>query len=210
MPHRRSPMGFVKSAVGLCSLLSIVWLGCTSSRADSRCTITAPNENYRAKLAKSVNGSELWQSYFKKMDPSASRTLVSIDLLMERKTRRVGGSGDYDPGTVEIDFRVTRSDGRQHIYGVTKTARLAEIMFGYFDEKATREEIQQVAFEKAEGAVFPFVDRWINLAAIRAMGAEGADGSEFVSLLEEHAEDQWAEDLMSEARQALKKIRGGV
>ncbi len=40
------------------------------------------------------------------------------------------------------------------------------------------------------------------------MGQEGTNGSAFVPILEAQAEDPWAEDLSSEAKHALRKIRG--
>ena len=47
------------------------------------------------------------------------------------------------------------------------------------------------------------------MAAIRAMGEQGRNGSAFVAILEKQAADPSANDLMGEAIQALKKIRGG-
>jgi hypothetical protein len=78
---------------------------------------------------------------------------------------------------------------------------------GRFDADATREEIQEAAFKDTEGDVFPFIDRWINLAAIRAMGEER--NTAFIPALEVEAQNQYAEDLMSEAQYAIDKINGG-
>jgi hypothetical protein len=50
------------------------------------------------------------------------------------------------------------------------------------------------------------IDRWVNIAAIRAMGEER--NTAFIPALEVEAENQYAEDLMSEAQYAIKKIQG--
>ena len=49
--------------------LLITTAACVSSEVDPRCTINAPNSRYRAKLAQTVNGSDLWQTYFDLMLP---------------------------------------------------------------------------------------------------------------------------------------------
>ncbi len=53
--------------------------------------------------------------------------------------------------------------------------------------------------------IFPFIDRWINIAAIRAMGEEAKTG--FIPALGVETQNQWAEDLMNVARWAIEKIK---
>jgi len=84
----------------------LVVAGCTSTSVDPRSSIVAP-PRLVGELARSVNGSELWQAYFEQMAPSpaVAQPLVEVRLDMERHTRESVG-GDYDPGTVQIDFKV--------------------------------------------------------------------------------------------------------
>ena len=77
-----------KTVVALSVLLSGV--ACASSKVDPRCSINAPNARYRAKLARSVNGSKLWQTYFDLMMPSKEGAIpiISVDLDFDRKITR--------------------------------------------------------------------------------------------------------------------------
>jgi hypothetical protein len=53
------------------------------------------------------------------------------------------------------------------------------------------------------------MDRWVNLAAIRAVGQEGTDGRALESVLNDLMEDRWtSSDMRNEAAVALEKIRG--
>lgn len=185
-------------------------LACTSRAVDPRCEIHAPNQKYVGRLAQSINGSDLWQAYFDHVAPdeSIARPLIAVNLEMERKITRPGGDGDYDPGKVRIRFRVTNRQNRAVLYTEDKSAELEPFMIGLFDENATREEIQNIAFEAAEDDVFPYLDRWLNIAALRAMAQLGPQGQALVPVLEAQAEDPWAEDLASEANHALAAIRG--
>ena len=82
-------------------------------------------------------------------------------------------------------------------------------LIGNFGKDASREEMQEIAFRDAEKEAYPFVDRWINLAAIKAMGLEGTSGKIFVPTLEKLLEDAWAgSDLKNASREALRRIRG--
>jgi hypothetical protein len=82
--------------------------------------------------------------------------------------------------------------------------------FAFVDSRAkTREQIQNAVFAQTEDKIFPYLDRWVNVAAVRAMALEsGAIAESLVPILEEQAKDPWAEDLASEAQLALRQIRG--
>ena len=205
--HRLGLRGLV-----LCCTASVLTLsGCTSTRVDPRVSIEAPNEEYRGRLAQSINGSELWTAYLEHVAPGGgggSVPLVSVILGMERKVTRRTGDGDYDPGIVKIEFSVHSLLHRSQVYSEKKEKKLDDFIFGRFDT-SSREAIQRAAFEAAEDDVFPYLDRWLNLAIIRIMAKEGRNGAAFIPLLEAQVEDPWAEDLSNEATQALKAIRGG-
>jgi hypothetical protein len=185
--------------------------GCASSAVDPRTTIEAPNEEYRGRLAQAVNGSKLWKAYLEFRDPGGAmgKPLIAVRLNMERHVTRRSTGGDYDPGEVRIRFSVSETRSRAVLYQEDKRKRLDDVIFGLFDENATREEIQRVAFEEAEGDVFPYLDRWLNVAALRAIAQTGRAGDSFVPILEAQADDPWAEDLSTEAKHALRAIRGG-
>ena len=100
------------------------------------------------------------------------------------------------------------SAGLQHLCMSPHLTGLDEFIIGVFDGTETREEVQAAAFKATESRIFPFLDRWINIAAIRAMGHEGRLGTPFLPILEEQAQDPWSDQLLSEARGALQKIRG--
>jgi alkylhydroperoxidase/carboxymuconolactone decarboxylase family protein YurZ len=198
---------FVAALLG--TLLLVTGSACVSSKVDPRCSIQAPSGSYRAKLAQSVNGSKFWQTYFNLAAPikEGAKPLIAIKLDFDRKVFRKSNEGDYDDGRVKIDFTVTHLPSRALLYETQKEAKLDMFIIGNFDANATREEIQDAAFKETEEDVFPYIDRWINIAAIRAMGEEGTTA--FLRVLEEEAQNYYAEDLMSEARLAIKKIQGG-
>lgn len=110
---------------------------------------------------------------------------------------------------MEIAFAVTLLKRRSVLYQRDESVGLDEFIVGVFDGTETREDIQKAAFRATESRVFPYLDRWINIAAIRAMGAEGRGGSAFVPIMERQAQDPWSDQLLAEARQALERIRGG-
>lgn len=181
---------------------------CVGSKTpDPRCTIEAEGV-HREWIAKEVNTSKLWKAYFKARDPSNSRKLVKFELSMERKRLRSFG-GDYDPGKVIVTFDVSNLENRRALYQKKTEVDLQPFMVGFFDENATRDEIQEVAFKATEKDIKPFLARWIDLAALRAMGQQGSGGQVFVPLLEELLADEWTtSDLEDEAGKALSKIRG--
>lgn len=187
--------------------LLVTAFACVSSEVDPRCSINAPNARYRAKLARSMNGSKLWQTYFDLMMPvkEGANPIISVNLDFNREITKRTNDGDYDPGNVEIIFSVTNLITGAILYEENRDAMLDTFIFGRFDADATREEIQEAAFKDTEEDVFPFIDRWINIAAIRAMGEERKTA--FIPALEVEAQNQYAEDLMNEARWAIEKIQ---
>ena len=191
-------------------LLLIASLGCISSKVDPRCTITSPPE-YRDTVARCINASQFWQAYFDELEStSPGQPLVDFKLDMERKVnRRSSSGGDYDPGTVTIRLAVTNLRNRRRVYEREAKVRLNDIIFGLFDADATREEIQQKAFEATEKKIYPHLEIWVNIAALRAMGQHKDAADAFVPILEEAANNPWGEDIPDEASTALSRLRGG-
>ena len=132
-------------------LLLIASLGSISSKVTLRCTITSPPE-YRDTVARCINASQFWQAYFDELaSTSPGQPLVDFKLDMERKVnQRSSSGGDYDPGTVTIRLAVTNLRNRRRVYEREAKVGLDDIIFGLFDADATREEIQQKAFEATE------------------------------------------------------------
>ena len=162
--------------------MALAAAACVSSSVDPRSAIVAPPE-YVATLARSVNGSALWQAYFEQLAPSKGvPPLVEVRLQLDHRTRKTRG-GDYDPGHVDIEFTVTLLQKRALLYKREETVSLDEFLIGVFDGDETREEVQAAAFKATESRIFPFLDRWINIAAIRAMGHEGRLGTPFLPIL---------------------------
>ena len=199
----------LERALLVLALLPMTLSACASREVDPRSVIHAPNEEYVGRVAQSINGSKFWQAYFAHLapDPATARPLIAVNLAMERDSTPTH-DGDYDPGTVEIHFSVTNLRNGAQLYRHEASTRLDDVIYGLFEENATREDIQKAAFEEAEDDVFPYIHRWVNIAAVRAIGELGAHGRSFTPMLEEQSEDPWAEDLASEARLALKAIHG--
>jgi hypothetical protein len=197
-------------------LLAVLALaGCVSSEVDPRCRIEAPG-NYRARRARHVNGSKLWSAYFETMAPRSGGTVEPwIDFrlafdrdVLERSEILEYEDGDYEAGSIDVEFIASNRRNGASLYRREKNVPLPE--FAFVDSQAkTREQIQKAVFEQTEDKIFPYLDRWVNVAAVRAMGLErGAPGEAFIPILEEQANDSWAEDLASEAQLALRQIRG--
>jgi hypothetical protein len=175
---------------------------------DPRCRIEAESP-HRDEIARSVAGSDLWDEYFGHI--SSSSTLVSFSLTMERRTFKSFG-GDYDPGKIIVTFVATnlRKSGAELVKQDPEVA-LDPFMIGSFPSNPTREQVQEIVFKAMEEKIYPYVDRWVNLAAIHAMGQEGTSGQTFVSTLEELVADSWTSgDMKGAAREALKMIDEGV
>lgn len=205
MSTRRWPV-----VLGLLLLTGAASISCTSSAADPRCRVEAQGRHV-PKITKVVNASDLMQAYFDEVESFLpGRALLSVSLTMDRDQRKVYG-GDYDPGNVTITFKVTSLRGAGTLYEREEEVDLEPFMIGLFDGNASREEIQEIAFKATEDKIYPYLARWTDLAAIRAMGQEGVGGKSFVPMLSGLIEDQWTSaDLRKEARNALEKINGSA
>ena len=104
---------------------------------------------------------------------------------------------------------VTDLQTRRRIYERDAEVRLDDIIFGTFGPDATREEIQQKAFEATEKKIYPHLEIWVNIAALRAMGQQKSSAAAFIPVLEEAANNPWGEDIPDEANTALSRLRGG-
>jgi hypothetical protein len=197
--------------------LLIGLLGCISSEVDPRCRIEAPDP-YRGRVAQHVNGSKLWRAYFETLAPSSSgptEPWIDFRLVFDREIlNRVEileyEEGDYEAGTVNVEFSIVNPQRGTTLHEQEEALSLPE--FAFVEGSATtREQIQKAVFQQTEERIFPYLDRWVNLAALRAISEErGASGEAFVPILEEQVKDPWAEELSEEARLALKAIRGEV
>lgn len=186
-----------------------VLMGCfTSSEVDPRCSIDAVSR-HRDQIAKSINGSKLWRAYFDHLQPSkeGAKPLVAFTFETERRTRNTYGAGDYDPGTLTVNFKVKSLRTRRTLFTKEAKVSLDSFMIGAFDANATRAEIQEAAFRATEEEVYPFLDRWVNVAALKAMGEVKSGASAFRPVLEELANDEWAGmEMRVAAKNMLKKL----
>lgn len=178
-----------------------------SSAVDPRCVIDAEGRHHD-KLAQLVNGSELWQTYFDVIDPTATRNLAEFQFTADRtRFRSVGG--DYDPGKITVVFRVTNLTKHQNLYTRSEEVDLEPFMIGFFNKDATRDELTEVAFKAMEDRIYPYLGTWVDIAAIRAMGQEGSGGYEFEDMLQKLLDDRWSNlEIQTACRDALAKIRG--
>lgn len=202
MVHKRA------LAVVLLVPAAVFTLSCGGGGLDPRCSIEAEGP-HRQQIAKSVAGSDLWNEYFDHV--SSSSTLVTFSLSMERRTFKSVG-GDYDPGKIIVTFiaKNVRKSGAELVKQDPEVA-LDPFMIGSFPSNPTREQVQEIVFKAMEDKIYPYVDRWVNLAAINAMGQEGTSGQGFVPTLEELVADSWTSgDMKGAARKALKMIEEGV
>jgi hypothetical protein len=186
-------------------LAAALFTGCTRSKVDSRVRVVA-DAGHVPQIAKSVNGSKMWQTYFKEMAPDKDSAVVQVSLEVERKQFKSFG-GDYDPGKVVFDFKVLNLKTGKELFEKDGEVDLDSFMFTTADADAAREKIQEIAFKATEEKVYPYMDRWINLAAIRAMG--NSDKRVFEGPLEQLMDEKWTSaDMRNEAAFALEKIRG--
>jgi hypothetical protein len=181
---------------------------CASSKTDPRCSIKAPSEGYRGGVAKAINGSKLWQAYLEHISPvrDVDQPVIGFGLTFNREITRKTNEGDYDPGVVHAHLTVTNLWAGSEIYSRSDNFPIKDFVFT--EKSATREEVQRAAFAATEKTAMRYVHRWVEVAAIRAMGNEGASGSAFISVLEEQTQDPWGDNLIGEAKLALNKIRG--
>ena len=192
----------------LAATLFVAGFGCISSEVDPRCTITSPPE-YQPTVAQCVNASEFWQAYFDEIEKTTAGPLIDFNLEMERKVTGKSG-GDYDPGWVNVRLSVKNLRNRRVIYEREAEVRLDDVLFGRFSADATREEIQRRAFEATEKKIFPHLEIWVNVAALRAMGQEKASASAFLPILQEAADNPWGEDIPDAAGTALQRLQAGT
>ncbi len=191
----------------LCLWLAVaVVIACgPSDEVDPRTTIKAEGQ-HKKEIAKAVNGSKFWQAYLEKAG-SGSKPVVVLEFTVERKTYRSSG-GDYDPGKISVDFKARSAKNNRLLYKNDMEVRLKDFVIGKIDKDASREEIQEIAFRATEKKVYPYLNRWVNISAIQAMGNEGSGGSRFEPTLNEMLADKWtSDDLRAAAEEALQKIK---
>ena len=200
------PAAFAGALVALIAL--VLTSACTSSKADPRCSLSAPSTEYRVGVAKAINGSDLWEAYLDHVSPTrdVSDPVIAFKLTFEREITRKTNEGDYDPGVVHTHLTVTNLLMNREVF--SKGDKFAIKDFVFTRDAATREEIQRAAFEATENTAMRYVHRWVEIAAIRAMLQEGTSGRAFIDVLEEQTQDPWGDDLVGEAKVALQKIRG--
>jgi hypothetical protein len=187
--------------------LAALSLGCTSGKVDQRVRIDAPARHV-TQIAKSVNGSDLWQAYLDHRGKTASGPLVEFVFEVEQQRFKSYG-GDYDPGKIEFEFRAVSLKNGRPLFEKDGDVDLDAFMLASVSREATRDEIQEVAFKATEEKVYPYMDRWVNLAAIRAMGDEASSGRVFEDILNDLIEDSWtSSDMRNAAHVALKQIKG--
>lgn len=200
---------FQNAGAALAVLFSgLVWVGCgPSSQIDPRCSVEADPEHYTW-LVKRINRSKLWRAYLEHSDPSRTRRLVGFRLHLSRRTGPSLG-GDYDPGTVTVKFSATDLAKGKTLFRKQKKVDLPPFQIGLFDKEASREEIQKIVFKETEENVYPFLGRWVEISALRAIAQEGDLGGDLVPLLEKLLTDGWtSDDMRFEARTALGSIQG--
>lgn len=179
-------------------------VGCSSGELDRRIRVDAGSHNQQVK--KSITKSKLWRTYFDKI--TSTSTLVEMKVDVERRRQRSSG-GDYDGGTVNFVFEARSVKHGQRLIREEGKFAIDSFLIGNFGSNTSREEMQEIAFKDAEREAYPYVDRWVNLAAIRAMGLEGTSGTVFVPTLEKLLDDSWAgSDVKNASREALRLIRG--
>ncbi len=195
-------------------LLTVLTIGflsasaCTSKKLDPRCTLTAPYE-YRGQIAQFINGSNLWEAFLDYLSPvkEGATPVVEIDLTFEREITRETNDGDYDTGIVHAKLQMKNLVSGQTILSNYDKFAIKDFVFGGL-ENATREEVQAAAFAATEETAIRFVLYSLELGVIYGMRDEGPNGLVFIPVLEEKAEDQWAGDMIAEAKRAIGAIRG--
>jgi hypothetical protein len=207
MAEKRYSPDFLVRLVASLAIIAF-YAACTSSKVDPRCSISTPSPEDTARVAKAINGSKLWQAYLDYVSPvrDVDKPVIAFDLTFNREITRRSNEGDYDDGLVHAYLSVIHLWSGSQIYSKSDTFPIKD--FVSTDSSATREEVQAAAFAATEGTAMRYVHNWVQVAAIRAMGMEGASGSGFILVLEEQMEDPWGDNLIGEAKLALKSIRG--
>ena len=183
----------------------------TNVTPDSRVKIEAYGRHLGS-IAKYVNRSNLWQAYLDARAPKGSSAppTVQLKLLMERK-RQEGRGGDYDPGKVVVSFESTDIASGSSLCRKDTVLTLPESVIVGFDKKEkSREEIQEYVFSQTEDQVAPYVERWVKISAVQAMGLDTAHAAKLIPVLEELLKDKWTtDDLRGAALESLARLRGG-
>jgi len=178
--------------------------GCGAGEVDSRCRIDAGSHSTH--VANSVAKSKIWRVYFDTM--TGTEPLVEIKVDVQRSRKRTIG-GDYDAGTATVLFETKSLKHRRKILDHEGRFEIDSFLIGGFDKNASRDEMQEIAFQDAEKESYPYLERWINVAAIKAMGLEGKQGTAFVPTLKKLLEDTWiSDDMKAATREALARIQG--
>lgn len=203
-------MSIVRRRPLLAAILLVTGFGCISSEVDPRCTISTntASREYQAIVAQCINASPFWKAYFDEIEKSSpGQALIDFRLHMEREV--TGRSdGDYDPGNVSVRLIVTNLRNRRSIYDRKAEVRIEDVIYGNFGPNPTREEIQKKAFEATEAKIYPHLEIWINIAALRAMSQEKAAAEAFLPILEEAAANPWGDEIPGEANTALQRLTG--
>ncbi len=150
----------------LLGMVILSW-GCASSTPDPRCSIDAP-EAHVGRLAKTINKSALWKEYFKEMGPEKATLLAEFTLDFER-VKLKGTGGSYDPGFIKVYFLVTQKTYRVDLFEKEVKSDITSFIVGRNLDEMSREEVQALAFEATEKEVFPYLEQWVDIAAMNAM-----------------------------------------
>ena len=146
-------------------------------------------------MAQCVNASEFWQTYFDTLEGAspgaAARRLQARHGAQDHATLERG----LRPGDRQAETDGNQLDESQTHLRAQGRAQARRSHLRGFRGNATREQIQQKAFEITERKIFPHLEIWINIAALRAIGAEKAHADSFVPFLEKVADNPWGEDI---------------
>jgi len=152
----------------------------------------------RPQIAKYINRSKAWDEYFRVRHPTSPVAKFALT-LNRHETKSYGG--DYNAGSVTVRFEVTNLTNGQPLYEHSGTLKLDSFIIVSGD--ATREDIQDAAFRGTEEKFFPYLDRWVDLAAIEAMKQEGSGGKAFVPFFTVLSEDSAELELIEKAPLAI-------
>jgi len=181
-------------------------VACIPPEVDALVEVDAPSPMYRFQIAKHIRGSTLWRAYVEHLSTqrAGSDPVVAIDVTFERTITDDIQTGDYDAGIVYADLSF-----RELITGTTLLTDHDEFEIPNYviaREDATRDEVQDEAFEVVEEKAVRSIRYSMDLALIRAMGQAAERHPGFVSALEEVRDSHWSVGLKQEAETALATI----
>jgi len=206
-PWSALPVVFGIALIVALGFVALKWSAYNDTSIDTRVTVSAPAA-HRGNIAKFINRSSFWEPYFAQESPSGTTKLVRFELVTERRRLSLRG-GDYDPGNVNVVFRATNLENDETLFEREMTVALSDVLIGRFDDDSSRDQIQEIAFRDAEDKFLPYLDRWVDLAAIEAIGQKGSSGKVYIPLLQEVVDDTWStEDMAVAADNALNAIQG--